>query len=104
METWEKVTTRSRVSIYRTIDPMEIIAAIDLKLDQDDRHTHVWKKKKTLCPVTVFVDSQVSDRCPWATCLFFFSPAVPPFVRLSFFSCLYAANSGHLWAFEVGFG
>ena len=29
------------------------------------------KKKnniKTLCPVTVLVDSQVSDRCPWATC------------------------------------
>ena len=23
METWEKVTTRSRVSIYRTNDPME---------------------------------------------------------------------------------
>ena len=21
-----------------------------------------------LCPVTVLVDSQVSDRCPWATC------------------------------------
>ena len=26
------------------------------------------KKKKTLCPVTVLVDYQVSDRCPWATC------------------------------------
>ena len=25
-------------------------------------------KKTTLCPVTVLVDSQVSDRCPWATC------------------------------------
>ena len=25
-------------------------------------------KKKTLCPVTVLVDSQVSDHCPWATC------------------------------------
>ena len=62
METWEKVTTRSRVSIYRTNDPMETIAAIGLKLDQDDRHTHIWKK--TLCPVTVLVDSQVSDRCP----------------------------------------
>ena len=23
------------------------------------------------CPVTVLVDSQVSDRCPWVTCLFF---------------------------------
>ena len=67
METWEKVTTRSRVSIYRTNDPMETIAAIGLKLDQDDCHTHIWKKKK-ICPVTVLVDSQVSDRCPWATC------------------------------------
>ena len=44
METWEKVTTRSRVSIYKTNDPMETIAAIGLKLDQDDRHTHIWKK------------------------------------------------------------
>ena len=26
------------------------------------------KKKRTLCPVTVLVDSQVSDRYPWATC------------------------------------
>ena len=26
------------------------------------------KKKKPLCPVTVIVDSQVSNRCPWATC------------------------------------
>ena len=48
METWEKVTTRSRVSIYRTNDPMETIAAIGLKLDQDDRQTHIWKKKHTL--------------------------------------------------------
>ena len=70
METWEKVTTRSRVSIYRTNDPMETISAIGLKLDQDDRHTHICKKnqKTTLCPVTVLVDSQVSDLCPWATC------------------------------------
>ena len=66
METWEKVTTRSRISIYRTNDPMETIAAIG----QDDRHTHIWKKK-TFCPVTVLVDSQVSDRCPWATCCLF---------------------------------
>ena len=29
------------------------------------------KKKKTLCPVTVLVDSQVSDRCPRATCFIF---------------------------------
>ena len=48
METWEKVTLRSRVSIYRTNDPMETIAAIGLKLDQDDRHTHIWKKNNTL--------------------------------------------------------
>ena len=67
METWEKGTTRSRVNIYRTNDPMETIAAIGLKLDQDDRHIHIWKKKP-LCPVTVLVDCQVSDRCPWATC------------------------------------
>ena len=26
------------------------------------------KKKQLLCPVTVLVDSHVSDRCPWATC------------------------------------
>ena len=70
METWEKVTTRSHVSIYRTNDPMETIAAIGLKLDIDDHHTHIWRKKK-LCPVTVFVDSKVSDRCPWATCFVF---------------------------------
>ena len=28
-------------------------------------------KKNLLCPVTVLVDSQVSDRCPWATVLNF---------------------------------
>ena len=28
METWEKVITRFRVSIYRANDPMETIAAI----------------------------------------------------------------------------
>ena len=72
--TWEKVTTRSQVSVYRTNDPMETIAATDPKHDQDDRHTHIGvyikkkQKKKTLCPVTLHVDSQVSDRCPWATC------------------------------------
>ena len=66
METWEKVTTRSRVSIYRTNDPMETIAAIGLKLDQDNV-IPIYGKKKTLCPVTVLVDSQVSDGCPWAT-------------------------------------
>ena len=62
METWGKVTTRSQVSVYRTNDPMVTIAAIDLKHYQDGRHTH------SLYPVTVLVDSQVSDRCPWATC------------------------------------
>ena len=25
-------------------------------------------KTQLLCPVTVIVDSQVSNRCPWATC------------------------------------
>ena len=39
-QTWEKVTTRSQVSVYRTNDPMETIAAIDLKHDQDGCHTH----------------------------------------------------------------
>ena len=28
------------------------------------------KKKQPLCPETVLVDSHVSDRCPWATCLY----------------------------------
>ena len=54
METWEKVTTRSQVSVY-------------MKHNQDGRHTHLGKKK-SLCPVPVLVDSQVSDSCPWATC------------------------------------
>ena len=40
MEKWEKVTTRSQVSFHRTNDPMASIAAIDLKHDQDGRHTH----------------------------------------------------------------
>ena len=44
METWEKVTARSQVSVYWTNDPMETIAAIDLKHDQDGRNTHIWKK------------------------------------------------------------
>ena len=67
METWEKVTTRSRVSIYRTNDPMETIAAIALNLTKMTV-IPIYEKKKTICPVTVLVDSQVSDRCPWATC------------------------------------
>ena len=39
METWEKVTTRSQVSVYRTNDPMVAIAA--MKHDQDGRYTHL---------------------------------------------------------------
>ena len=35
------------------------------------------KKKKKKSPVTVLVDSQVSDRCPWAT--FFFKSVSRPF-------------------------
>ena len=38
----EKVTFRSQVSVYRANDLMETIAAIDLKHDQDGRHTHIW--------------------------------------------------------------
>ena len=37
METWEIVTTRSQVSVYRTNGPMVTIAAIDLKHYQDGR-------------------------------------------------------------------
>ena len=44
METWEKLTNRSQISVYRTNDPMVTIAAIDLKHDQDGRHTHYGKK------------------------------------------------------------
>ena len=39
--------------------------------DKDGRHIHIiayMVKKLPLCPVTVLVDSQVSDSCPWATC------------------------------------
>ena len=32
------------------------------------KQTKKKTKKTTLCPVTVLVDSQVSDCCPWATC------------------------------------
>ena len=42
METCEKMTTRSHVSVYRTNDPMVTIAVIDLKNDQDGRYTHLW--------------------------------------------------------------
>ena len=41
METWGKVTTRSKVSVYRTNDPMVTIADTDLKHYQDGRHTHL---------------------------------------------------------------
>ena len=95
METWEKVTTRSRVSIYRTNDPMETIG---LKLDQDDRHTHIWKKKQ-LCPVTVYVDSQVSDRCPWATYLLSLSHYFGCYGNLKF-PLTFKTKSGKLQFFE----
>ena len=42
METCEKVTTRSQVSVYRTNDPIVTIAAIDLKYYQDGLYTHLW--------------------------------------------------------------
>ena len=71
-EIWEKVTTRSQVSVYRTNDPMVTIAAIDLKHDKM-AVIPIYGKKKSLCPVTILVDSQVSDRCPWATCYLFWS-------------------------------
>ena len=38
--------------------------------DQDGHHTHIWLKPHLLGPMTVLVDSQVSDRCRWATCCF----------------------------------
>ena len=56
METWEKVTTRSQVSVYRTNDPMVTIAAIDLKHNQDGRHTHLGKKKKNRKKITLSSD------------------------------------------------
>ena len=34
METWEKVTTRSQVSVFKTNDPMVTIASIGLKHDK----------------------------------------------------------------------
>ena len=46
--------------------------ASDLKKKKKIKIKIKRKKKnkiKTLCPVTVLVDSQLSDRCPWATCL-----------------------------------
>ena len=81
---------------------MVTIAAIDLKYDQDGRYTHLWLKKKinkSLCPVTILVDSQVSDRCPLATCIFLqifiLSPGYRPcnfykatFLAKCFFECV----------------
>ena len=54
-------------------------------------------KNKPLCPVTLFVDSQVSDRCPWATCFSFcrkriFVPTYYP-IFCSFFFRLCSANT-----------
>ena len=45
------------------------VSRVSRSHEQDGHHTHIWKNSQLLCPVTVFVDSQVSDRCPWATCL-----------------------------------
>ena len=42
METCEKVTTRSQVSVYRTNGPMVTTTAIDLKHDKDGHYTHLW--------------------------------------------------------------
>ena len=44
------------------------VSRVSRSHDQDGHHTHIWKKTQLLCPVTVLVDSQVSDRCPWVTC------------------------------------
>ena len=50
------------------------VSRVSRSRDQDGHHTHhthiYGKKPQLLCPVTVLVDSQVSDRCSWATCLF----------------------------------
>ena len=44
------------------------VSRVSRSRDQDGHHTIYGKKPQLLCPVTVLVDSQVSDRCPWATC------------------------------------
>ena len=36
----------TRISVYRTNDPMKTIAAIDLIHDQDGRYTHIIMVKK----------------------------------------------------------
>ena len=43
------------------------VSRVSRSRDQDGHHTHIW----SFCPVTVLVDSQVSNRCPWVTCVFF---------------------------------
>ena len=62
------MTTRSQVSVYRTNDHMETIAAIDRNMTKMAIIPIYGKKNPTTLLVTVLVDSQVSDRCPWATC------------------------------------
>ena len=47
------------------------VSRVSRSHDQDGHHTHIWYKPQILCPVTVLVDSHVSDHCPWATCFFF---------------------------------
>ena len=32
----------TRISVYRTNDPMKTIATIDLIHDRDGRYTHIW--------------------------------------------------------------
>ena len=46
------------------------VSRVSRSHDQDGHYTHIWENSQLLCPVTVLVDSQVSDRCPWATCLY----------------------------------
>ena len=48
------------------------VSRVSRSHDKDGHHTHIINygvKTQLLCPVTVLVDSQVSDHCPWATCL-----------------------------------
>ena len=41
------------------------VSRVSRSYDQDGHHTHIRLKPQLLCPVTVLVDSQVSDRCPF---------------------------------------
>ena len=73
METWGKVTTtRSQVSVYRTNDPIDgnYCSHRPETLPRCPSYPFRVKKreKNSHCPVTVLVDSQVSNCCPWATC------------------------------------